>query len=55
MSWFEERLVLKGIGMDMIDIGRVLGQSAITFEKLILKPRYLVLFVFIMLLIAASV
>lgn len=55
MNWFEERLVLKGIGMDMIDIGRILGQAAITFEKLILKPRYLVLFVFIMLMIAASV
>lgn len=55
MSWFEERLVLRGIGMDTIDIGRKLGQIANTFEQLILKPRYLVLFVFIVLMIAASI
>lgn len=55
MSWFEERLVLKGIGMDTINIGRILGRAANTFEKLILKPRYLVLFVFTVLLIAASI
>ncbi len=55
MSWFEERLVLRGIGMDTVDIGRKLGQLANTFEQLILKPRYLVLFVFIVLMIAASI
>ena len=55
MSWFEERLVLRGIGMDMLDIGNKLGQAANTFEQLILKPRYLVLFVFIVLMIAASI
>ena len=55
MNWFEERLVLRGIGMELVDIGRYLGQAANTFEKLILKPRYLVLFVFIVLLIAASI
>lgn len=55
MSWFEERLVLRGIGMDTVDIGRKLGQFANTFEQLILKPRYLVLFVFIVLMIAASI
>ncbi len=55
MSWFEDRLVLRGIGMDMVDIGSKLGQAAITFEQLILKPRYLVLFVFIVLMIAASI
>jgi hypothetical protein len=54
MSWFEERLVLRGIGMDMVELGRYLGKAANTFEKLILKPRYLVIFVFIALLIAAS-
>lgn len=55
MSWFEERLVLRGIGVEIVDIGRYLGLAANTFEKLILKPRYLVLFVFIVLLIAASI
>ena len=55
MSWFEERLVLRGIGMDTVDIGRKLGQIANSFEQLILKPRYLVLFVFIILMIAASI
>ncbi|MCC8996705.1 MAG: hypothetical protein LM517_06580 [Nitrosomonas sp.] len=55
MIWFEERLVLRGIGMDTVDIGRKLGQIANTFEQLILKPRYLVLFVFIVLMIAASI
>ena len=55
MSWFEDRLVLRGIGMDMLDIGNKLGQAANTFEQLILKPRYLVLFVFIVLMIAASI
>lgn len=54
MSWFEERLVLQGIGMDAIDMGRQLGYFANKFEKLILKPRYLVLFVFTALLVAAS-
>jgi NADH:ubiquinone oxidoreductase subunit 5 (subunit L)/multisubunit Na+/H+ antiporter MnhA subunit len=55
MSWFEDRLVLRGIGMDMVGIGSKLGQAAITFEQFILKPRYLVLFVFIVLMIAASI
>jgi len=55
MSWFEDRLVLRGIGMDMVGVGSKLGQAAITFEQLILKPRYLVLFVFIVLIIAASI
>ena len=36
MSWFEDRLVLRGIGMDMLDIGNKLGQaatsSAITYD-----------------------
>lgn len=54
MTWFEERLVLQGIGMDTIDMGRQLGYAANKFEKLILKPRYLVLFVLVALLVAAS-
>lgn len=55
MSWFEERLVLRGIGVDIVDIGGKLGHAAISFEQLILKPRYLVLFVFIVLMFAASI
>lgn len=55
LSWFEERLVLRGIGMDIVDIGRYLGHAANTFEQLLLKPRYLVLFVFIVLMFAASI
>lgn len=55
MNWFEERLVLRGVGMEMVDVGRQLGYAANTFEKLILKPRYLVLFVFVVLLSASSI
>ena len=53
-NWFEDRLVLRGIGMDTIDMGRQLGYAANKFEKLILKPRYLVVFVAIVLLLAAG-
>ncbi|MGZ8928556.1 MAG: proton-conducting transporter transmembrane domain-containing protein, partial [Methylobacter sp.] len=45
--WFEDRFVLHGIGKDAIDYGRQLGHAANKFEQLILRPRYLVLFVFI--------
>ncbi len=55
MSWFEERLVLRGIGIEMIDIGKELGHLANSFEKLILKPRYLVVFVLVVLLSATSI
>ena len=54
LSWFEERLVLQGIGMDIIEIGNKLGKAANIFEYLLLKPRYLVLFVFVTLLIVAT-
>lgn len=54
MGWFEERLVLKGIGNDIVDIGRHLGRKANNLEKLLLKPRYPTLFGLIVLLIAAS-
>jgi len=55
MSWFEERLVLRAVGIEMVDIGKELGNAANTFEKLILKPRYLVVFVFVVLLTASSI
>ncbi len=54
MGWFEERLVLKGIGIDMVDMGRQLGHAANNFEKMLLKPIYPTLFGIIVLLIAAS-
>ncbi len=54
LGWFEERLVLQGIGVDIVEIGNKLGRAANTFEHLLLKPRYLVSFVFIVLLIAAT-
>lgn len=54
-NWFEDRLVLRGIGIDAIDMGRQLGYAANKFEKLILKPRYLVVFVAIVLLLAAAI
>jgi hypothetical protein len=40
--------------MNIVDLGRKIGQAANTFEELMLKPRYLVLFVFVVLLIAAT-
>lgn len=53
-NWFEGRLVLR-IVIDAIDMGRQLGYAANKFEKLVLKPRYLVVFVFTVLLLAASI
>ncbi|MCX7097625.1 MAG: proton-conducting transporter membrane subunit [Methylococcales bacterium] len=50
MHWFEDRFVLRGIGKDVLHYGRKLGHAANKFELLILRPRYLVLFVFITLL-----
>ena len=52
MHWFEDRFVLRGIGKDALHYGRKLGHAANKFELLILRPRYLVLFVFITLLVA---
>jgi len=50
--WFEDRFVLRGIGKDALHYGRKLGHAANRFEQLILRPRYLVLFVLITLLVA---
>jgi NADH:ubiquinone oxidoreductase subunit 5 (subunit L)/multisubunit Na+/H+ antiporter MnhA subunit len=51
MHWFEARFVLRSIGKDTNRYGRKLGHAANKFEQLILRPRYLVLFVFITLLV----
>jgi formate hydrogenlyase subunit 3/multisubunit Na+/H+ antiporter MnhD subunit len=48
----ESRFMLRGYGKSVSDFGRRLGRSANRFEAYILRPRYLVLFVFITLLVA---
>lgn len=50
--WFEDRFVLRGLGRNAIHYGRRLGHAANRFERSVLRPRYLVLFVGITLLIA---
>ena len=52
LHWFEDRLVMQGIGKDVIHIGREVGHLANKFEITVLKPRYLMLLVFITLLMA---
>lgn len=52
LHWFEEHFVLQGLGKRTIHYGRELGHLANKVERLALRPRYLVLFVFITLLVA---
>ncbi len=52
LHWFEDRFVLRGIGKNAVAYGRRLGHIANKFEQSVLRPRYLVLFVFITLLVA---
>lgn len=52
VNWFETHFVLHGISKDAINYGRYLGHIANRVELTLLKPRYLVLFVFITLLVA---
>ena len=52
MGWFEFHFILRGIGRDSIRLGRRLGRNANRFERLLLSPRYLVLFVLITLMVA---
>ena len=52
LYWFEDRLVIRGIGEDMIDYGRQLGLAANKIEQLLLNPGYLALFVLTILLVA---
>lgn len=52
VDWFENRFVLRGMGKGTIKYGRRLGHFANEVEQLLLRPRYLALFVFITLLIA---
>ena len=53
-GWFEYHFILRGIGRDAIHWGRELGRGANRFEQLLLKPRYLLLFVIIVLLVALN-
>jgi hypothetical protein len=52
IHWFEERLILQGVSKDTLHVGRELGHLANKFEIQVLRPRYLVLMVFITLLVA---
>lgn len=52
LNWFETRFVLRGVSKDAIDVGRQLGHIANRVETNLLKPGYLVLFIFITLLVA---
>jgi len=53
-GWFEYHFILRGIGRDAIRWGRELGRGANRFEQGLLKPRYLLLFVIIVLLVALN-
>jgi NADH:ubiquinone oxidoreductase subunit 5 (subunit L)/multisubunit Na+/H+ antiporter MnhA subunit len=48
--WFEERLVLQGLGMDLVTLGRRLGKRLNCLESVLAQPRYLLLFVLFTLL-----
>ncbi len=50
--WFENRFVLGGLSKSTITLGRKLGQAANKIELLVLRPRYLVIFVLITLSLA---
>ncbi|MGR9088370.1 MAG: proton-conducting transporter transmembrane domain-containing protein, partial [Gammaproteobacteria bacterium] len=52
MHWFEDRFILPGTGRTASSFGRRFGHAVNRFEQLTLRPRYLVLFVFITLLVA---
>ncbi|MEQ1635155.1 MAG: proton-conducting transporter membrane subunit [Methylococcales bacterium] len=52
VNWFEGRFVLRNQKTVAGGLGRQLGHAAHKFERLILRPRMLVLFVFILLLTA---
>lgn len=48
---FEQHFILYGLGRDSIQLGRRMGQIANRFEQLLLKPRYIILFVLICLIL----
>jgi len=50
--WFEQRFILRSSAKHGSGVDRKMGRLANNIERIILRPRYLVLFVFITLLIA---
>ncbi len=52
VQWFEERWVLQRMGKHGNSVARQLGMAANRIEQQILRPRYLILFVFITLMVA---
>lgn len=52
LHWFEEKLVLQGVGNDLWRAGRRVGHALAAFEQLLREPRYLLLIVLITLLCA---
>lgn len=51
LQWFEERILLRGLHKGIVYYGRQTGKMAMQVEQLLLRPRYLSLFVFITLLV----
>lgn len=49
-NWFEHHFILQGVSKHSVQYGRELGHLANKTERLLLRPRYLVLFVFLTLL-----
>jgi len=45
LHWFEDRLVLKGVGEELLLAGRRLGVRLNRFEALLNEPRYLIVFI----------
>jgi NADH:ubiquinone oxidoreductase subunit 5 (subunit L)/multisubunit Na+/H+ antiporter MnhA subunit len=52
LHWFEHHFILQGVSENMFHYGRRLGHIANQTELALLKPRYLVTFIFITLLVA---
>lgn len=45
LHWFEDRLILRGVGSEFQRAGRRLGSRLNNFEALLNQPRYLVVFI----------
>ncbi len=45
LHWFEDRLVLKGVGEELLLAGRRLGVRLFHLEALLNEPRYLIIFI----------
>lgn len=52
LYWFENRLVLRGVGEDAINYGRQLGKYLNRIEEILLRPHYVTILSFISVLIA---